>query len=156
MTAAEQRRLLRENRWICIQIEQYGNHCLAHTGLTSVQAYILLYILRHSDRGTSLTDIHREFGYSMGTLSGVLKRLRAKGCIRSAPCDGADRRKLLFGTEEGRRIGPGLEATIARMQARLCGRLSQEELDTLSRLQRKMLDSLLTLREQREKEDATS
>ena len=42
------------------------------------------------------------------------------------------------------------------MQAQLCGRLSQEELDTLSRLQRKMLDSLLTLREQREKEDATS
>lgn len=156
MTAAEQRRLLRENRWICIQIEQYGNHCLAHTGLTSAQAYILLYILRRSDRGTSLTDIHREFGYSMGTLSGMLKRLRAKGYIRSAPCDGDDRRKLLFGTEEGRRMGPHLEEAMARMQAQLCSRLTQEELDTLSRLQGKMLDSLLTLREQREKEDATS
>ncbi len=65
MTTAEQRRILRENRWICIQMEQYVNRCLAPAGLTVIQAYILLYILRHSEQGTSLTAIHREFGYSM-------------------------------------------------------------------------------------------
>lgn len=42
MTTAEQRRILRENRWICIQMEQYVNHCLAPAGLTAIQAYILL------------------------------------------------------------------------------------------------------------------
>jgi hypothetical protein len=43
-----------------------------------------------------------------------------------------------------------------QVQAQLCEQLTQEELDTLSRLQRKMLDSLLTLRERQEKEDTTS
>ncbi len=156
MTTAEQRRILRENRWICIQMEQYVNRCLAPAGLTAIQAYILLYILRHSDQGTSLTAIHQEFGYSMATLSGMLKRLRAKGYIRTAPCDGDDRRKLLFGTEAGRNLERTLKETMAQVQSQLCGQLTQEELDTLSQLQGKLMKNLLSLRERQEKEEATS
>lgn len=156
MTAAELRRILRENRWICIQMEQYINRCLAPVGLTAIQAYILLYILRHSDEGTSLTAIHREFGYSMPTLSSMLKRLRSKGYVRSESCDGDERRKLLFGTEKGQQIQTFLDTSIRGVQKRLCDRFSQEELDTLSRLQEKMLENLTALREQSEKEDIKS
>ena len=153
MTAAEQRRILRANRWICIQMEQYVNHCLAPAGLTAIQAYILLYILRHSDQGTSLTDIHREFGYSMATLSGMLKRLRSKGYVRAEPCGGDDRRKLLFGTEKGQQLQPFLDDCILRAQGQLCGHLSQEDLTTLSRLQGKMLENLSALRGQPNKKE---
>ena len=113
MTTAEQRRILRENRWISIQMEQYVNHCLAPTGLTAIQAYILLYILRNSEQGTSLTAIHREFGYSMATLSGMLKRLRSKGYVRAEPCGEDDRRKLLFGTEKGQQLQAFLDSSIS-------------------------------------------
>ena len=82
MTAAEQRQILRENRWICVQMEQYVNRCLAPVGLTAIQAYILLYILRHSDQGTSLTAIHREFGYSMPTSGSAERDVRSKGYVR--------------------------------------------------------------------------
>lgn len=154
MTAAEQRRILRTNRWICIQMEQYVNHCLASTGLTAIQAYILLYILHNSDQGTSLTAIHQEFGYSMATLSGMLKRLRSKGYVRAEPCGEDDRRKLLFGTEDGRRMQAFLERSIQHAQGRLCDHLSQEDLSDLSRLQGKMMETLSVLREQRnEKEE---
>ena len=154
MTAAEQRRLLRANRWICIQMEQYVNHCLAPAGLTAIQAYILLYILHHSDQGTSLTAIHREFGYSMATLSGMLKRLRCKGYVRTEPCGEDDRRKLLFGTENGQQMQAFLDSSIRRAQGQLCDSLSQEELATLSRLQGKMLENLSALRRQNnEKEE---
>ena len=154
MTAAEQRRILRANRWICIQMEQYVNHCLAPAGLTAIQAYILLYILRQSDQGTSLTAIHREFGYSMATLSGMLKRLRSKGYVRAEPCGEDDRRKLLFGTEKGRQMQPLLDRQILHAQGQLCRHLSQEDLAALSRLQGKMLDNLAALREQpNEKEE---
>lgn len=156
MTAAKQRQILRENRWICIQMEQYVNRCLAPVDLTATQAYILLYILRHSDQGTSLTAIHREFGYSMPTLSGMLKRLRSKGYVRVEHCDGDDRRKLLFGTEKGQRMRDSLEGTIRYLQERLCDRFSQEELEALSRLQGKMLENLSALRERDEKEDSKS
>ncbi|WP_417043094.1 MarR family winged helix-turn-helix transcriptional regulator [Dysosmobacter sp.] len=156
MTAAEQRQILRENRWICVQMEQYVNRCLAPVGLTAIQAYILLYILRHSDQGTSLTAIHREFGYSMPTLSGMLKRLRSKGYVRVEHCDGDDRRKLLFGTEKGQQVHTYLDRSIRRVQDRLCDHFTQEELDTLSHLQGKMLENLSALREQTEKEEIKS
>ena len=149
MTAAEQRRILRANRWICIQTEQYVNHCLAPTGLTAIQAYILLYILHHSDQGTSLTAIHQEFGYSMATLSGMLKRLRSKGYVRTEPCGEDDRRKLIFGTEKGRQMQTFLDNRICRAQGQLCDHLSQEDLSALSRLQRKMMEHLSVLQEQR-------
>lgn len=66
-----------------------------------MQAHILQYILRHREHGTSLTAIHRDFGYSMATLSGMLKRLREKGYIRTETCAVDDRRKLLYPTEKG-------------------------------------------------------
>ena len=153
MTAAEQRRILRENRWICIQMEQYVNRCLAPAGLTAIQAYLLLYILHHSDQGTSLTAIHREFGYSMATLSGMLKRLRSKGYIRTEPCGEDDRRKLLFGTEKGQQIRPLLECSIRQVQGQLCDHLSPEELNALSQIQGKMMKNLTDLREKNEKEE---
>lgn len=156
MTAAEQRQILRENRWICVQMEQYVNRCLAPVGLTAIQAYILLYILRHSDQGTSLTAIHREFGYSMPTLSGMLKRLRSKGYVRVEHCDGDDRRKLLFGTEKGQQVHTYLDRSIRRVQDRLCDHFTQEELNTLSHLQGKMLENLSALRDQTEKEEIKS
>lgn len=156
MTAAEQRQILRENRWICVQMEQYVNRCLAPVGLTAIQAYILLYILRHSDQGTSLTAIHREFGYSMPTLSGMLKRLRSKGYVRVEHCDGDDRRKLLFGTEKGQQVHTYLDRSIRRVQDRLCDHFTQEELNTLSYLQGKMLENLSALRDQTEKEEIKS
>lgn len=156
MTAAEQRQILRENRWICVQMEQYVNRCLAPVGLTAIQAYILLYILRHSDQGTSLTAIHREFGYSMPTLSGMLKRLRSKGYVRVEHCDGDDRRKLLFGTEKGQQVHTYLDRSIRRVQDRLCDHFTQEELNTLSHLQGKMLKNLSALRDQTEKEEIKS
>ena len=156
MTAAEQRQILRENRWICVQMEQYVNRCLAPVGLTAIQAYILLYILRHSDQGTSLTAIHREFGYSMPTLSGMLKRLRSKGYVRVEHCDGDDRRKLRFGTEKGQQVHTYLDRSIRRVQDRLCDHFTQEELDTLSPLQGKMLENLSALREQTEKGEIKS
>ena len=62
--------LIQENRQINIQLEQSGNRAMAQKGLTAIQAHILLYILDHSDRGISLTDIHREFGYSMALHGG--------------------------------------------------------------------------------------
>lgn len=52
MTEVDQSRLLRDNRWICIQMEQCTNHALAPLGITAVQAHLLLYILDHGGRNS--------------------------------------------------------------------------------------------------------
>ena len=137
--------MVRDNRQISIQLELLANRVMAQKGLTTIQAHMLLYILAHSAQGTSLTDIHREFGYSMAALSGLVKRLREKGYVRVEPCVQDDRRKLLFGTRKGEEVRDFLDRTILRAQDPLYREFSAQELAELDRLQKKMLRNLSEL-----------
>ena len=137
--------MVRDNRQISIQLELLANRVMAQKGLTTIQAHMLLYILAHSAQGTSLTDIHREFGYSMAALSGLVKRLREKGYVRGEPCVQDDRRKLLFGTRKGEEVRDFLDRTILRAQDQLYREFSAQELAELDRLQKKMLHNLSEL-----------
>ncbi|WP_294550712.1 MarR family transcriptional regulator [uncultured Pseudoflavonifractor sp.] len=149
-------RLLRDGRWLCIQAEQCIGRRLASTGLTAAQAQILLCLLDRDGQGTLLTEIHRAFGYSMATLSSMVKRLREKGYIRVERCKEDDRRRLLFATEAARRLRPTLEATIQGVHSQLYHGFSQKELFTLDRLQRKLLQNLSALTAQHQKEESKS
>lgn len=148
--------LIQENRQINIQLEQSGNRATAQKGLTAIQAHILLYILDHSDRGISLTDIHREFGYSMAAMSGLVKRLREKDYVRVEPCARDDRKKILFGTDKGKEAREFLDRAICEAQNQLYSGFSPEELATLDRLQKKMLQNLSTLTQNHSKEVSKS
>ena len=57
--------MVTDSRLIGMQISARGSRALSREGLTAIQARVLLYILVRSKRGTSLTEIHRETGYSM-------------------------------------------------------------------------------------------
>ena len=156
MTEMEEGRLLRDCRWLCIQTEQCVSRRLAPMDITAVQAHILLFLLHQGERGTLLTDIHRSFGYSMPTLSCMVKRLREKGYIRAEHCRGDDRRRLLFATETARLLQPELERSIGAVHRQLYDGFSQEELDTLDRLQQKLLRNLSPLMKETQKEESKS
>ena len=68
--------MVRDNRYISIQLSAKSDRALAEQGLTGVQATVLLHILENSEGETSLTDLHRELGYSMSAASSLVKRLR--------------------------------------------------------------------------------
>ena len=148
MAELDREQILRDNRRICIQMEQWANSSLARWELTAIQAQILLYILKRSDQGTSLTSLHRDFGYSMAALSGMLKRLKEKGYVRVEHCAGDDRRKLLFATEKATQVHDFLVQTTGQIQHRLYDCFSSEELVTLDRLQKKLLSNLSILTQQ--------
>lgn len=148
MAELDREQILRDNRRICIWMEQWANSSLAHWELTAIQAQILLYILERSDQGTSLTSLHRHFGYSMAALSSMLKRLKEKGYVRVEHCAGDDRRKLLFATEKATQLQTFLSQTTGQIQHRLYDCFSQEELATLDRLQKKLLNNLSILTQQ--------
>ena len=156
MTQADQERLLQEGRWLYIQLEQCVSRRLAPRGITAVQAHILLFLLCREEQGTLLTDIHRAFGYSMATLSGMVKRLREKGYIRVERCEEDDRRRLLFATDKARQLCPALEEAIQGVHNQLYDGFSQEELGTLDRLQGKLLQNLSALTTQCQKEESKS
>lgn len=146
--------LIQDNRQISIQLEQLASRIVAQKGLTAIQAQLLLYILDHSAQGTSLTDIHRAFGYSMAAMSGLVKRLREKGYVRVEPCARDDRKKILFGTDKGEEVREFLHQSICSAQDQLYSGFSQEELATLDRLQKKMLRNISALTQNHSKEDS--
>lgn len=142
---ADLEHLFRDSRWLCIQAEQCITRRLAALGVTAVQARILLYILHAGNQGISLTALHHTFGYSMATMSGMVKRLREKGYLVAKHCKEDDRRRLLCATEKSRRLQSDLEHVIDTVQSGLYEGLSPDELCTLDRLQGKMLHNLSAL-----------
>lgn len=152
MTKMDLDRMIRDNRRISIQMECYANRVLASLGITAAQAHVLLYVLRCGGEGTSLTAIHRAFGYSMAHLSATLKSLREKGCLRVESCAQDDRRKIIFVTGKGEELGGVLERDIQRIQKQLYVCFSREELTDLDRLQQKMLKNLSALIQEGQRE----
>lgn len=154
---ADNRRLIRNNRKICIQAELYANSILAAQGVTAVQANALQYILRRADpNGTSLTELQREVGYSKAALSHILKTLRLKGYVRTESCSSDGRTKLIFPTEAGEQLGEYLDEAFHTLQRQIYGDFSQAELEALDQMQEKMLHNLSILTEHSQKEATES
>lgn len=142
MTDIDRGTMTREGRRINIRLELRANQALAGLGLTAGQAYVLLFLIRRQDRGTSLTDIHRAMDISMAALSGLLKRLREKGYVRAERRADDDRYKLFFPTEQGRALQSAVEEGLRKVEENLYHSFTPEELVTLDRLQKKMLHNL--------------
>lgn len=138
----DHRTLVLENRQISIRMEQMTDQMVGRTGLSAAQAHLLLYILRHDDEGISLTDIHREFGYSMAALSNILKRLRAGGYVRAETSQRDNRRKRLYGTEKALSAQAALVQVLKESCETAYRGFSEEELCQLDALQKRMLENL--------------
>ncbi len=134
--------MIKDSRFIGMQLSSVGSRTLHGQGLTPIQARVLIYILKHSDEGTSLTDIHHETGYTMAAASGLIKRLRENGFVRVEACKLDERRKLLFPTEKGRQVSKLMDMYMDELSNKLYKGFSDEELKTLDRLQKKMIHNL--------------
>ncbi len=139
--------MIQQNRQISIQFELLANHATARQGLTAVQARILLYILTHSEKGTSLTHIQQQFGCSKAALSELVKQLRKKGYVRSELSEQDNRCKILVGTDKGEQVRDFLSSSIHSAIEQLYNGFSPEELAALDRLQKMLLDNLSAMRQ---------
>ena len=144
---ADRNTMIQENRQICIQFQLLADHTMAQKGLTAVQARILLYILSHSEEGTSLTRIQQEFGCSKAALSELVKQLRKKGYVRSEPSQRDNRCKILLGTDKGKQVRDFLNGSFHRATEQLYSGFSPEELAILDRLQKMQLNNLSAMRQ---------
>ena len=138
----DRRTLALETRRIGIGLELLTDRAMETAGLSAAQAHMLLFILKHSNEGVSLTDIHHESGCSMASLSSVLKRLRENGYVRAEPCVDDDRRKLLFSTKKGESLEAFLNNAICDACDRVYRNFSETELMELDRLQKKLINNL--------------
>lgn len=134
--------MIKDCRFIGMQLSSRGSKALSDQGLTPIQARVLLYILKHSERGTSLTEIHRETGYTMAATSGLIKRLRENGFVRVESYRLDERKKLLFATDKGMRVRALMDECMAQLPNQLYRDFTEDELVVLNQLQKKMLRNL--------------
>lgn len=111
-------------------------------GISGIQVYFMVYILRHHPEGTYLTELCREIGVSKATVSALLKRLREKGYVffREDPED--IRRKRVIPTARLLAEGEVFLAEADRLERRICGALDKSEQEEFRRLERKVLEHL--------------
>lgn len=117
------------------QLEFY----LGDQEMSGVQAYFMVYILRHHPEGTYLTELCREIGLSKSTLSAMLKKVRKAGYIlfREEPED--IRKKKILPTDKLRAEDEQLLRKADRMESELFSVLDQQEKALLWKLERKLL-----------------
>jgi len=127
---------------INVSIESELNKMMMTLDLTASQGHVLIYILEHSETGVSSTQLHRQLGVSRATVSGLLKKLRAKGYLEFQACETDDRLKMIFVTEKGQELRGILKQYMIRASGVIYADFTGAELDTMYQLQQKILDNL--------------
>lgn len=127
--------------------------CLKEKGISGVQAYFMVYILRHHPKGTYLTELCQEIGVSKPTLSVLMKKLREKGYLdfRENPDD--IRKKKVLPTEKLMAEGNEFLQKASQMEEEICGALDQQEKAQLQTLAEKLLTHLIKLEQDTTKKD---
>lgn len=111
-------------------------------GLTAAQGHILIYILEHPEEEVYSTEIHQEIGVTRGTVSGLIKKLRAKGYLEFQSCAGDERQKRIIATQKARNLKKTLDAHLAEAGRTAFRNFSTEEKECFQNMQKKILQNL--------------
>ena len=138
----DRRALALQNRQISIRMEQLTDRMVERTGLSTAQAHLLMRILRYGPEGTTLTELHRQCGYSMAALSNILKRLRKGGYVRAETTETDNRCKRLYATEQALQARNALDRALQGSCEAAFEGFSEEELCQLEAMQKRLLQNL--------------
>lgn len=112
---------------------------LKNKSITGIQAYFLVYILRHHPKGTYLTELFRKIGVSKPTLSALIKKLREKGYLNFEEDPADVRKKKVLPTEKLLAEGDRFIEKAGRMESEICSVLNRQEKVQLMNLEEKLL-----------------
>ena len=138
----DRRALALKNRQVSIRMEQFTDRMVEKTGLSTAQAHLLMRILRYGTQGTTLTELHRQCGYSMASLSNILKRLRQGGYVRAETAEADNRCKRLYATDKAEQAGAALDRALQTSCEQAYRGFSEEELYQLETMQKRLLQNL--------------
>jgi MarR family multiple gene transcriptional regulator MgrA len=122
------------------------NQMLQRIELTSSQADVMLFILRHKGDNITAKSVADYLGLSQSTMAGIIKRLEGKSLItrRTDTIDG--RKSLIVPTEELLALEEGIKKTTIQAETMLLQGMSEEEQSELSRLLQIALGNINSLK----------
>ena len=127
---------------IQIKFGKNCNHDLDKLGLTHSQAHTLMFLIRSQNKEINQKDIEKEFGLSNPTVTGILKRLEAKGFITRTVSAADNRYKTIGITQKSRDIEAKVKKNIEKAQNKLFENLTDEEILFITEIFKKMLDNI--------------
>ena len=99
--------------------------------LTSSQAFVLGYLIRHREQAVTPGDICRHLDLSHPTVTGILQRLECKGFIRYAEDSSDRRKKQICVTEKALDVHQHARERCQETESLVTGSMTEEELRTL-------------------------
>lgn len=117
----------------------------AELGITSSQAFMLLYLTRRYVKGDTpiyAKDAEQHFSVRHSSVSGVLQRLESKGYIVFQPDDTDRRCKQIVVTEKALKIHDEIENHIRGTEAKILSGMTEEEQEIFLRLLRKATENI--------------
>ncbi len=118
------------------------NRVMADYDLTASQADLLHYIHQNSDHEINQVELERKFHLTNPTITGILKRLEAKGFIVKRPSQKDCRHKSICETEHAAALHESGMATKQQIEKWLLQGLTQKEIDATLRALQIMLDNM--------------
>ena len=94
-------------------LRRSADRSLASSGISAVQAWVLLYIMRNA--GAYQKDIERSFMMSRASVSGLIDTLERMGLVQRTAADSDKRCRRLIATEQGRKKIGSLEASLENL-----------------------------------------
>ncbi|WP_158588314.1 MarR family winged helix-turn-helix transcriptional regulator [Galactobacter valiniphilus] len=108
------------------------------SGLTRQQAFALGYIERFQEQGIIARDLADASGTTPASVTSLLQGLETRGLVERKPSPTDSRVKLILVTEAGAKAVAGFGDDMNAAQAKIYESLSEEELDTLLQILRKL------------------
>ncbi len=134
--------LLFMTKQITLDITAQMEHLSKNKDLSGVQAYLMVYILRHHPKGTYLTELSHEIGLSKSTLSVLMKKLKEKGYIKFRESSKDTRKKKVLPAAKLVAEGDSLLMRACQMETEIYSTLDQQEKIQLWNLEQKLLAQL--------------
>lgn len=123
--------------------------CFKEKEISGIQAYFMVYILRHHPKGTFLTELCHEIGVSKPTLSVLIKKLKQKGYLSLEENPEDIRKKKVIPTAKLLEEGKDFLRQADQMESDICSVLNPQEKTQLQSLAQKVLEQMVKL-EQKE------
>lgn len=111
--------------------------------LTPAQAFAMVYLSHEvPKREVNQRDLEEHFHVKPSTVNGILERLEQKGFICRAPSPTDGRRRSITVTDKGRSFESSFSDAVEDAEARVCAVFTEEELQALKRLLRKLTEQV--------------
>mgnify|MGYP002624448546 CR=1 FL=1 len=141
MDKALEQDIIKTSKFLHYNIEQAVNAMLSDSDITAAQSHVLMFIMG-SGEDVRASQIHRQLHISRATVSGLMKKLRAKGYVTIEGCENDERQKKITATEKARQHTEEIKGCMSRIEDIAFEDFTDEELETLHRLIRKMAGNL--------------